>query len=164
MLCKGFLKSSTIRLFSHSYSEESKNHLQHFLRVLDLDRRGLGHRGTFGRPPLPSLNLRLGEVVHSGKFDEGREDECEAYSYEPVHCCGVRDLGEGVASADAQRRHGQNSGDTCSGKEKEKVWSLRNTFRMKKGEARNDFLMLLPNGYASFAQCSIAHVFISIFH
>lgn len=86
MLCKCSLKLSAI---CYGHFEGNKNHLQHFLCVLDLDRRGLGHRGAFGWLLFGPLDLCVGEVVYSGKLNEGREDEGEADSDEPVHRSGV---------------------------------------------------------------------------
>ena len=53
----------------------------------------------------------LGEVVDGGELDEGGEDEGVAHSHEPVHGRGVRHLGQRVPGADAQRCHGEHSGD-----------------------------------------------------
>lgn len=89
MLCKCSLKLSAIRRFATATLRGNKNHLQHFLRVLDLDRRGLGHRGTFGRLLFGPLDLCVGEVVYSGELNEGREDEGEADGDEPVHRSGI---------------------------------------------------------------------------
>jgi len=97
---------------------KKENHLQRFPRVLDLDGRGLGHRGTLGRLLLGALHLRVGEVVHGGELDEGGEDEGEADGDEPVHGGGVGDLGKGVAGADAERRHGEDRGDAFDGNRK----------------------------------------------
>lgn len=88
-----------------------KHHLQHFFCVLHLDRRGLRPRGTFGRLLFGPLNLCIGEIVDSRKLNEGRKDEGEANGDEPVHGRGVGDLGEGVAGADAECRHGQDGCD-----------------------------------------------------
>lgn len=52
----------------------------------------------------------LGEVVHCGELDEGREDEGVADRDEPVHGGGVRHLGQRVPSADAEGGHGEHRG------------------------------------------------------
>lgn len=52
----------------------------------------------------------LGEVVHRGELDEGREDESVADGNEPVHGCGVGHFRERVPGADAEGGHGQHGG------------------------------------------------------
>ena len=54
----------------------------------------------------------LGEVVHRGELDQGREHEGVAHGDEPVHGCGIGHFGERVPGADAEGGHGQDRGHT----------------------------------------------------
>ena len=73
----------------------------------------LSRRLHGGRLPQLPIGLQGGEVVDRCKLDQGGEDEGKANGDEPIHCCGVRNFGEGVAGADAERGHGQDGGDPC---------------------------------------------------
>lgn len=55
----------------------------------------------------------LGEVVHCGKLNEGREDKGIADSDKPVHSCGIGHFRERVPGADTECGHGQDSGHSC---------------------------------------------------
>lgn len=77
-------------------------------------RRLLSRRLHGGRLPQLPVGLQGGEVVDRCKLNQGGEDEGKANSDEPIHCCGVRNFGEGVAGADTERGHGQDGGDPCA--------------------------------------------------
>lgn len=63
-------------------------------------------------PQLP-VGLQGGEVVDGSKLDQGGKDESKADCNEPIHGCGVRNFGQGVAGTDTESRHGQDGGDAC---------------------------------------------------
>ena len=66
----------------------------------------------------------FGEVVDSGKLNQGRENEGVADSDKPVHGCGVRYLGQRVTGTDTQRSHSEHSGHTCKGRTQNKMTAL----------------------------------------
>lgn len=54
----------------------------------------------------------LGEVVHCGELDEGREDKGVAHCDEPVHGCSISHFRQRVSSANTESGHGQDCGHT----------------------------------------------------
>lgn len=82
-------------------------------------------------PQLP-VGLQCGEVVDGRKLNQGREDEGKANSNEPIHGCGVRNFGKGVAGANTECCHGQDSGDTCITRRRQKLAMCYSWFHLYK--------------------------------
>lgn len=75
--------------------------------------RLLSCRFHCGRLPQLPVGLQGGEVVDGCKLDQGGKDERKADCNEPIHGCGVRNFGQGVAGTDTESCHGQDRGDAC---------------------------------------------------